>query len=102
MRSCIELLVNIGEEYMSVDQYRLCVKPPFDENLAPEIFSLAPTVRQALFILNYNEPTYFLQRVSRERESGATSRLAFAGLMQEWLDAEVPLLSKTGVGLKNL
>ena len=89
---------------MSVDQYRLCVKPPFDENLAPEIFSLAPTVRQALFTLNSNEPTYFLQRVSRERErgSGATSRLAFAGLMQEWLDAEVPLLSKTGVGLKNL
>ena len=35
-----------------------------------------------------------------ERESGA--KLAIAGLMQEWLDAEVPLLSKTGVGLKNL
>ena len=33
---------------------------------------------------------------------GKTFRLAFAGLTQEWLDAEVPLLSKTGVGLKNL
>ena len=29
-----------------------------------------------------------------ERESGA--KLAIAGLMQEWLDAGVPLLSKTG------
>ena len=30
------------------------------------------------------------------------SRLALAGLMQEWLDAEVPLLSKAGVVLNNL
>ena len=53
------------EMQMSVDQYRLCVKPPFDENLAPENFSLAPTVRQALFILNYNEPAYFLHFLQR-------------------------------------
>ena len=35
----------------------------------------------------------------RKRESGATSRLAFADLMQECFNAELPLLSKTGVGV---
>ena len=32
----------------------------------------------------------------RKRERESRARLASAGLMQEWLDAEVPLLSKTG------
>ena len=38
-------------------------------------------------------PRNKMQHASGLRESGA--RLAIAGLMQEWLDAEVPLLSKT-------
>ena len=55
---------------MSVDQYPLCGKTPFDANLPPEFFFLAPTVRQALFISNYIGPTYFLaEGIERERES---------------------------------
>ena len=92
---------------MSVDQYCLCAKKTFATNLASEIVfpcaDCAPSLRQTLFTLRYNRPRFFFaEGIERERESGATSRLAFAGLMQEWLDAEVPLLSKTGVVLNNL
>ena len=86
---------------MRVDQYSLCgiwyckLSP-----LNPQRTFREPSAAACFIIKQCNDRLHkyvYMHFASRRACMWALwARLAIAGLMQEWLDAEVPLLSKTG------